>query len=130
VPPEDIAFVQNLTFGPLVLDKDVPQIIYGYRLTDDSVVMTYTLPDSDDLNAVKSVTVAGVFNKWNPADDRYKMTHTTARTFELTLPKKSFEMGKTYPFKFVVNGKNWQPIPENAKNVDDSSEGNLTLQVD
>ena len=129
VPQEDWAFVQNLIFDRLVQNRDVPQIIYGFRLTNDNVVMTYTLPDSEDLGAVKSVTVAGSFNNWNPASDRYKMTNTIARTFELTLPKTAFERGKTYPFKFVVNGKNWQPVPENAKNVDDSSTGNLTLQV-
>ena len=41
------------------------------------------------------------------------------------IPKANFKE-KYNEFKFVINGENWQSIPENAKNTQN---GNLTLEI-
>ena len=127
VPKEDLKFVQNLKFAPVVeVKKSVKKELYGYKLTKDEVVFIYELGKAEDVKVIEKLTVAGSFNGWNPNDDNYKMTSKN-RTFELHLPKSKFEKGKEYQFKFVKNTANWLSVPDKALNVDANS-GNLTVQ--
>ena len=127
MPKEDLKFVQNLKFVPVVeMKKNVKKELYGYKLTKDEVIFMYELGKTEDVQTIEKLTVAGSFNSWNPNDDNYKMTIKN-RTFELHLPKSKFEKGKEYQFKFVKNTTNWLGVPDKALNVDANS-GNLILQ--
>ena len=126
VPKADLAFVQNLQFSKLVLEKKViTMVVSGYKLDKENVVFQFNLPSSYDKATLKCITVAGNFNGWNPKDLNYKMQNTEKNTFELTIPKKQLK-DKMNQFKFVVNGESWQSPPENASNIAD---GNLTLEI-
>jgi hypothetical protein len=130
VPKRDLKFVQNFIFAPVVeVKKDIKKERYGYKLTNNEVVFVYKLAKAEDEKLINSLTVAGVFNGWNPNDDKYKLTLNPNRIYELRLPKSAFEKNKTYTFKFVKNGNNWLSIPEKALNVDADS-GNLILKID
>ncbi len=129
VPKKDLKFIQNFKFVPVVeVKKKIKKELYGYRFTDDEVIFTYMLGKLDDTKLISKLTVAGVFNGWNPNDDNYKMVLKDNKTFELSLPKSEFEKGKTYMFKFVKNGMDWLEVPEKAFNIDVDS-GNLTFEV-
>ncbi len=130
VPKKDLRFIQNFKFAPITeIKKEIKKELYGYKLTNNEVVFVYKLGKSEDEKTVSKLTVAGVFNGWNPSDDNYKMTSKENKTFELRLPISTFEKGKTYPFKFVMNGDNWLVVPDKALNIDPKS-GNLTLKLD
>jgi hypothetical protein len=127
VPKKDLKFIQTFKFAPVIeVKKTIKKELYGYKLTKNEVIFTYSLGKSEDEKTVSKITVAGDFNGWNPSDDNSKMTLKENKTFELRLPKSKFEKGKIYTFKFVMNGNNWLGIPEKALNVDSES-GNLTL---
>ncbi len=130
VKSSDIEFIKNLKFAPVVeIKKEIRKARYGYRLTHDEVIFTYSLGKAEDETAIGKFTVAGTFNGWNASDDNYKLSPEKNRTFELHLPKAKFEKGKTYLFKFVTNGVNWMGVPETASNLDEET-GNLILKVD
>jgi Predicted Zn-dependent protease (DUF2268) len=129
VPKKDLKFIQSFKFKPVIeVEKEIKKELYGYKLTNNEVVFIYKLGKLEDEKTISKITVAGVFNGWNPNDDNYKMILKENRIFELHLPKSKFEKEKTYMFKFVVNGTNWLGVPEKASNVDADS-GNLTLRV-
>jgi hypothetical protein len=109
----------------IVQSKTVKMIVYGYKIDKENVVFQFELPKSFDKNNLKKITIAGTFNGWNPQDLNYKMILVKGNIYELTIPKSSFK-DKKNEFKFVINGDNWQNVPENASNV---SNGNLTLEV-
>ncbi len=130
VPTEDKKFVENLVFAPVVLKKKkIKKSLYGYKVEGENVVFTFELPKSEDISKIKKVTIAGSFNGWNPKDDKFLMTLKKEQTYEISMPKSAFEKGKTYTFKFVINGSNWQNPPETAENTDDGRDNNLTLVV-
>lgn len=129
VPKKDLKFIQNFKFSPVAeVKKKVKKELYGYKLTDNEVVFIYSLGKLEDKKAIIKITVAGVFNGWNPSDDNYKMTLKENKIFELRLPKTKFEKGKIYLFKFVMNGTNWLGVPNKTLNIDTDS-GNLILKV-
>ena len=129
VPKKDLKFIQNFKFEPVIeVKKKIKKELYGYKFTENEVIFTYKLGKLDDTKLISKLTVAGVFNGWNPNDDNYKMVLKDNETFELSLPKSGFEKGKTYMFKFVKNGMNWLDVPEKALNIDVDS-GNLTFKV-
>ncbi len=102
---------------------------YGYRLTHDQVIFTYQFNRKLDLKSIKSITVAGSFNDWNPDTTKYQMLSIGNNTFELEVPKTQFEKGKLYTFKFVMNKNYWLTVPKIASNTDQSPDNNLTLTI-
>jgi hypothetical protein len=128
VPKEDIDFVKNTPFQHIDWKpKPVEKSIYGYTLTTDKVIFTYTVPKVMDITTVKTVNVAGSFNDWNPKNKGYVMTKSGDRTFTLELPKSAFDAAKKNMFKFVVNGDSWLEAPASAENVNESDNRNLVL---
>jgi hypothetical protein len=128
VPKTDIGFVKNTAFGHIEwTPKVVQKGVYGYTLTPDKVIFTYTVPKVVDITTIKTVNVAGSFNGWNPKNPSYIMTKGSNRTFTLELPKSAFDASKKNMFKFVLDGKNWQNPPESAENIEQSDNRNLIL---
>ena len=122
----DLNFIKNLKFDKIKVEKKtITMIVRGYKLEIDSVVFQFELPKSFDKTTLKYITVAGTFNGWNPQDLSYKLTNTKNNSFELKIPKSQLKE-KNHQFKFVINGDNWQNIPENASNT---ASGNLTLEI-
>jgi len=103
--------------------------IYGYRLTDDNVIFSYRHDKKLDGDLVKSISIAGSFNDWNPENKSFQMVKKSDDTFELAVPKSQFEKGKEYTFKFVINKTRWMTAPKNALNGDKTPDKNLTLKI-
>lgn len=108
-------------------EKQTEKTIYGYRMTKDNVIFSYTHNKKLDAKLIKSVSIAGSFNDWNPQNNAYQMVAKGSGTYELKLPKSQFEKGKTNEFKFVINKVGWTTTPKNALNTDN---GNLTFKID
>lgn len=113
----------------LVKDKVAPNT-YGYKLTNDKVVFTYHHNQKLDSKLIKSISVTGSFNDWNPENKMYQMLPKDNNTFELELPKTQFDKGKEYQFKFVINNVRWIMTPKNALNTDKTEDNNLTFKID
>lgn len=130
VPKKDINFVKNTPFGHIEIKaKPIQKVLYGYKLTADKVIFEYSVPKVLDMNTIKTVSVAGSFNGWNPKDVPSLMKKTGKRTFTLEMPRTAFDKTKTYTFKFVLNGDNWMNAPDTALNVEENGYGNLVLEV-
>jgi Predicted Zn-dependent protease (DUF2268) len=130
-PDGDKKFIENLVFAPVVLaKKNIKLTQYGYEIKGENVIFTFDIPKDVPLTDIKKVTLAGTFNGWNPKDDKLMLTFVKDRKYEIMLPKSKFEKGKTYAFKFVINGSNWQGAPETAKNIEDENNRNITLVVE
>ncbi|SOE23536.1 hypothetical protein SAMN06298216_3921 [Spirosomataceae bacterium TFI 002] len=54
------------------------------------------------------------------------MTNVKGSKYEIRVPKVNFNDGIN-EFKFVVNGNDWQPIPDDALNTQN---GNLTFEME
>ncbi len=129
VPKKDLKFIQSFKFKPVLnVKKIIKKEVYGYEIIDNDVVFIYKLGKSEDEKIMSKITIAGDFNSWNPNDDNYKLKLTENKTFQLRIPKESFEKSKKYMFKFVMNGMNWLGVPEKASNIDNES-GNLTFKI-
>ncbi|WP_445453953.1 DUF2268 domain-containing putative Zn-dependent protease [Flavobacterium sp. 25HG05S-40] len=129
VPDEDIAFVKNVKFGKITPPKEnIIKVIYGYRIENNDVVFEYKIPKSMDKSLIKTVTIAGTFNNWNPNDSNYIMTFNNKDKYELRFSKNKFNISKPEQFKFVINENGWQNPPETALNVD-GKDGNLILDL-
>ncbi|MEY4905919.1 MAG: hypothetical protein RLZZ292_3734 [Bacteroidota bacterium] len=123
---KDARFIKNLQFSKKTMQgKKVKLVVSGYKIDKENVFFTFQLPPSFDKKTINSVTIAGTFNGWNPQDLNYKMTATKENTYEFIMPKANFKT-QNHEFKFVINGDNWQNIPENAINTNN---GNLTLEI-
>lgn len=103
--------------------------IYGYKIVDDKVVFTYEHDKSLNPDLVKTVSIAGSFDNWNPNDKNYQMIQKNKNTFELTIPKSQFEKDKTYLFKFVINKTGWMEAPKNVINREVDGDENLILKI-
>ncbi len=122
----DKEFIRNLKFAPYrETNIDIKLIEIGFAITSSDVVFKYEIPKGMDGSTILSVTLAGSFNGWNPANKAFYMKKE-GEVYTFSIPKSTFEKGKTYEFKFVVNNSQWQNIPENAKNV---GGGNLTFTI-
>lgn len=130
VPKKDLEFVKNFVFErQITKNAKVPLIEYGYKMVGENIVFTFDATEAATPEPVKSVTLAGSFNEWNPANERYDLKLISNKTYALSLPLSTFEKAKKYSFKFVVNRNQWQDGADNAKNVDDENNGNLTFMV-
>ncbi|RED27235.1 CubicO group peptidase (beta-lactamase class C family) [Flavobacterium cutihirudinis] len=103
--------------------------IYGYKIVDDKVVFTYEYDKSLNPDLVKTVSIAGSFDNWNPNDKNYQMIQKNKNTFELAIPKSQFEKDKTYLFKFVINKTGWMEAPKNVINREVDGDENLILKI-
>lgn len=102
--------------------------IYGYKIINDNIVFVYEHDKNLDSDLVKSVSIAGSFNKWNPNDSNFQMIQKTKNRYELSLPKSKFEKDKTHLFKFVINKTGWMEAPKNAINRETDGDENLILK--
>lgn len=122
----DIKFIKNFKFTKVTETKKGLKLIqYGYKLDKENVVFTFVLPKNLKNEDIEYVTIAGSFNGWNPKNLNYKLTNNATSVYQLTIPKANLKE-KYHEFKFVINGENWQAVPENAKNTQN---GNLTLEI-
>lgn len=121
--------VVNLSQALLSKD-DSKKEIYGYKIVNENVVFSYEHDKSLDANLVKSVSIAGSFDNWNPNDNSYQMIRKNKNTFELSLPKKQFENDKIKMFKFVINKTGWIEAPQNALNIEKGPDQNLLLVIE
>lgn len=112
----------------LLADNKTPAGIYGYKIVDDNVVFTYEHDKALNADLVKSVSVAGTFDNWNPEDKNFQMVQKNKNTYELKVPKSQFEKGKTHMFKFVINKTGWVAAPENVINKETEGDKNLILK--
>ncbi|MFC4479885.1 serine hydrolase [Flavobacterium chungangensis] len=103
--------------------------IYGYKIVNDNVVFVYEHDKNLDPNLVKSVSIAGSFDQWNPNDQNFQMIQKSKNTFELSVPKSKFEKNKTHLFKFVINKTGWMEAPKNAINRETEGDENLILKI-
>ncbi|WP_289659287.1 serine hydrolase [Flavobacterium panacagri] len=103
--------------------------IYGYKIIDDNVVFTYVHDKTLNSDLVKSVSVAGSFDNWNPNDENFQMIRKNKNTFELTIPKSKFAKDKTHFFKFVINKTGWMEAPKNVINRETEGDQNLILKI-
>lgn len=102
--------------------------IYGYKIIGDKVVFTYEHDKTLSSDLIKSVSIAGSFDNWNPNDKDYQMIRKNKNTFELSIPKSQFEKDKTHLFKFVINKTGWMEAPKNAINRQTDGDENLILK--
>lgn len=100
----------------------------GYYLKGDNVVFTYTHPKNLNSKLINSASVAGSFNDWKTDHKNYQLIKKENNRFELEVPKSSFEKGKTYTFKLILNGEDWINASRNASNTDGTDDNNLTLK--
>ena len=71
--------------------------------------------------AVQSVAVAGDFNAWSTSANMLKQGD--GDVWSVVLPLTAGD----HQYKFVVNGSDWKPDPENAKSSDDGYGGKNSL---
>jgi hypothetical protein len=124
---KDQAFIKNLKFAPVIESKK--KIVYrevGFEIKNGLVNFKFEAPKGIDINSIETVTLAGSFNGWNPANKAFDMKKD-GNSFVFSIPINSLEKGVIHEFKFVINHAQWQNIPENAKNT---KEGNLTFKID
>ncbi|MTH16836.1 serine hydrolase [Flavobacterium sp. LC2016-01] len=103
--------------------------IYGYKIVNDNIVFSYEHDKNLKSDLVKSVSIAGSFDNWNPNDVNFQMIQKSKNTFELTIPKSKFEKNKTHLFKFVINKTGWIQAPKNAINRETEGDHNLILKI-
>lgn len=114
----------------LLAKADEKSQTYGYSTTSDNILFRYVHDKSLDASLVKSVSIAGSFDNWNPKDKKYQMIRKNKNTFELSVPKSQFEKDKTNMFKFVINKTGWIQAPKNALNVENGPDKNLILKLE
>ncbi len=83
-----------------------------------------TLKFTPPISGVKSVSVAGTFNNWNPNANPMSDDDGDG-TWEITLYLPPGE----YQYKFVVNGEQWLPDPKAEKFVDDGFGGKNSVLI-
>ena len=116
--------------GDLLAQTEAKKEIYGYKIDKNNVVFSYQHDKSLDASLVKSVSIAGSFDNWNPKDSNYQMVRKKKDTFELSVPKNKFANDKVRMFKFVINKTGWIEAPKSALNVENGPDQNLLLKID
>ncbi|OXB09903.1 serine hydrolase [Flavobacterium reichenbachii] len=113
----------------ILTEKKLKKGIYGYKLTSDAVIFTYKHDTTLNPDLVKSVSLAGTFDNWNPEDQKYQMVRKNKNTFELSVPKSHFSKDKVNMFKFVINKSGWVKAPDNASNIEKGGDQNLIIVI-
>ena len=126
VSKSDIKFIKNFKFDNVAeIKKGIKLIQYGYKFDKDNIVFMFKIPENVEKKEIEYITIAGSFNDWNPKNLSYKMTSIVNDVYQFIIPKADLKE-KYNEFKFVINGENWQPVPDNAKNA---KNGNITLVI-
>ncbi|MGZ9735685.1 hypothetical protein [Flavobacterium sp. GNP002] len=126
VSKSDIKFIKNFKFDNVAeIKKGIKLIQYGYKFDKDNIVFMFKIPENVEKKEIEYITIAGSFNDWNPKNLSYKMTSIVNDFYQFIIPKADLKE-KYNEFKFVINGENWQPVPDNAKNT---KNGNITLEI-
>ncbi len=68
----------------------------------DKVLVTFRLPSSI---WAESVYLVGDFNGWNRRSHPLVHSRTDDGTWQITL---ELDKGKTYQFRYLINGRDWQ----------------------
>ncbi|AWK06103.1 hypothetical protein HYN56_18465 [Flavobacterium crocinum] len=113
----------------LLNDNKKQSGIYGYKIVNENIIFRYEHDKTLDPELVKSVSIAGSFDNWNPNDVNFQMVRKNENTFELTIPKSQLEKNKTHLFKFVINKTGWMEAPKNAINRETDGDQNLILKI-
>jgi hypothetical protein len=82
--------IANIT-NELLAETHKQTGIYGYQLKDDNVVFTYEHDNLLNPDLVKSVSIAGSFDNWNPEDKDFQMIRKNKNSFELKISKSKFK---------------------------------------
>lgn len=114
----------------LLSKNDSKKEVYGYKIVDDNIIFSYEHDKSLNANLIKSVSIAGSFDNWNPSDKKYQMTRKNKNTFVFSIPKNQFEKDKIHMFKFVINKTGWIEAPPNALNIENGPDKNLVLKIE
>ncbi len=79
-----------------------------------------------ELENIKSINIAGDFNKWNVKNPEFKLTKTTNNSYQITIPKSKIG-AKNYKgyFKFVIDEQYWIE-PQFKTTNKGSADGNST----
>lgn len=87
--------------------------------------VTFTVSKKEASNASK-VHLVGEFNGWNETST--ELTKMKSGAFKLTLP---LETGKSYQFRYLVDGSTWITDPESDTFVDNgiNNEDNGVLEL-
>ncbi|WP_313003859.1 serine hydrolase [Chryseobacterium gleum] len=110
----------------LISTSDKKQV-YGYTVKGDKVVFSYTHPSSLDADLLHTVSVAGSFNDWDAENKEYQMVKKDKNHYELEVPASTFEKGKTYSFRLVLNKEEWIGASKKTSNNDGTKDNNLAL---
>jgi hypothetical protein len=104
---------------------------FGYRVEGDNVIFRFERPTSVPARMeIRSVTIAGDFNEWNPDNKTFKMKNLAKDTYELVIDKTLLgNAGEKRFFKFVVNESLWVKPPRYARNQEDDGKGNVNLMI-
>ncbi|UII75875.1 serine hydrolase [Flagellimonas sp. HMM57] len=89
---------------------------YGYRIENDTVIFQYIHPEKLNVGMIKSVSVAGTFNNWNPNNDSYQLDDLGQGVYELSVPISNFQKANKHEFRFVINRNSWLTIPKEISN--------------
>ena len=68
---------------------------------------------SDDVTQFSTASLVGDFNNWDASKDKMKKLKKDG-SFTI---QKTFESGKEYQFKYLLDGKNWINEPDTDKLV-------------
>jgi hypothetical protein len=74
--------------------KSTEKINYGYKLTDDKVIFSYQYNRKLDPKLIKSISVAGSFNDWNPNNKDFQMLSKGNNIYELEYPNRNLKKEK------------------------------------
>jgi hypothetical protein len=104
---------------------------FGYSIDDSMVTFVFEKPAALQFpEEVKTVSVAGDFNDWDPLAKGFGLTYKTKNFYQLTIRKEKLgKEGERKEFKFVVNGKLWIPISGRALNKVSHPNGNENLFI-
>lgn len=114
----------------LLAKSSAKKEIYGYKIENNKVVFTYEHDKNLNADLVKSVSLAGSFDNWNPQDKTYQLARKNKNTFTLSVPKSQFDKDKIYMFKFIINKTGWIEAPKYASNSENGGDQNLILKIE
>lgn len=103
---------------------------YGYRIENEDVVFQYAHSEKLSNHNIKSISVAGTFNDWDPNHNLYQMHSLGQGLYELSVPIANFKKSDTHEFRFVINKNSWLTVPKAISNRTHSKKyNNITLTV-
>lgn len=114
--------------------------VEGFTQNKETVTFTFNLSNKivgngnngskiftkEDLQNIKSINVAGDFNKWDYKNQEFKLRKTTSNSYQITIPKSKIGVkGYKGYFKFVIDEQYWIE-PQFKTTNKGSADGNST----